>query len=70
MVTELNGWMLRAEKKPQRRTESEAETEFEGDQSDFPAGGSAQELDGGFGGFLGARLAQGGAAERRPRHAV
>jgi V8-like Glu-specific endopeptidase len=30
MVTELNGWMLRAE----RRTESEAETEFEGDQSE------------------------------------
>ena len=58
MVTELNGWMLRAEKK---RTESEAETEFEGDQSDFPAGGSAQELDGEFGDFLGARLAQGGA---------
>jgi V8-like Glu-specific endopeptidase len=30
MVTELNGWMLRAE----RRTESESETEFEGDQSE------------------------------------
>jgi V8-like Glu-specific endopeptidase len=43
MVTELNGWMLRAEKKPQRRIESEAETEFEGDQSDFPDGGSAQD---------------------------
>jgi V8-like Glu-specific endopeptidase len=34
MVAELNGWMLRAEKKPERRTESEAETEFEGDQSE------------------------------------
>jgi V8-like Glu-specific endopeptidase len=34
MVTELNGWMLRAEKKPKRPTESEAETEFEGDQSE------------------------------------
>jgi hypothetical protein len=27
MVTELNGWMLRAEKQPQRRSEGEAETE-------------------------------------------
>ena len=34
MVTELNGWMLRAEKQPQRRSEGEAETEFAGDQSE------------------------------------
>src|SRR5262249_45455864 len=34
MVTELNGWMLRAEKQPQRRSEGEAETEFSGDQSE------------------------------------
>ena len=34
MVEELNGWMLRAEKKPELQTESEPETEFEGDQSE------------------------------------
>jgi hypothetical protein len=37
MVEELNGWMLRAEKKPELQTESEPETEFEGDQSEDPA---------------------------------